>query len=222
VNASEYAAKACRTECDQDAARKRYTGVHGTAAPTLTPVRLNHAVLGLAGEVGELAGAVEKWLHYGRDLDVANVGEEVGDCCWYLALACNALGLDFGEVLAANLRKLAVRYPEKYTDEHARCRDLDGERRAMASPSPRGVKYPHVFDSSRTCDYCGISAERAQERNECPTRKAQAKREATDLAEREEYASGGGRLAAPPQKPVFQDGHGFGHADEGEKPERSE
>lgn len=112
---AEYQELAARTECDQRAARARYAN-----PDALSPVRLNHAVIGMMGEVGELAAAVERWLHYGQALDLGNIREEVGDVLWYVALACNTLDLDMGSIMEANIRKLRTRYPEKYRDELAR------------------------------------------------------------------------------------------------------
>ena len=37
---------------------------------------------------------------------------ELGDLLWYVAQATQALGVDFDEVLATNVKKLEKRYPE--------------------------------------------------------------------------------------------------------------
>lgn len=78
--------------------------------------RINHAMLGLASEVGELAGTVKKWHAYNQELDVKNIQEELGDILWYMALLCNVKGLSFSEIAQMNVEKLAKRYPEKYDD----------------------------------------------------------------------------------------------------------
>jgi len=114
---SEYQALASRTECDQLAASKRH--YQYDRAQNLLATRLNHSAIGLAGEVGELCGAVERWLQYGKELDRTNIIEEAGDALWYLALACNALGVSLEEVMEKNIAKLKLRYPEKYTDFNA-------------------------------------------------------------------------------------------------------
>lgn len=136
----EYQRLASRTECEQEKACDRM-GDFYPADPTkaagpddlLLPVRLNHAVLGMAGEVGELAGALEKWLYYGRVLDLENVIEEMGDLLWYVAQLCNGIGVDMSAVMEANIAKLRARYPEKYTDEAAANRDHTNEKEAMRS-----------------------------------------------------------------------------------------
>lgn len=83
---------------------------------------LMHATLGIAGEAGEIVDAVKKSVIYGKELDVANMREEIGDIMWYIALACRTLDFDLDELLDENIAKLAKRYPEKYTDEHATLR----------------------------------------------------------------------------------------------------
>lgn len=83
---------------------------------------LMHATLGIAGESGEIVDAVKKHVIYNKDLDVANMREEIGDIMWYIALACRTLDFDMEEILQENIEKLAKRYPEKYTDAHASLR----------------------------------------------------------------------------------------------------
>jgi NTP pyrophosphatase (non-canonical NTP hydrolase) len=80
---------------------------------------LIHAALGIAGEAGEFVDAVKKHVIYDKPLDKENCIEELGDALWYVALACNALGVTIEEVQRRNIAKLKLRYPEKYTDEAA-------------------------------------------------------------------------------------------------------
>lgn len=128
MNPSEYQRLAARTECDQMAASHR---MHGYG--NLLPIRLNHSIIGALGELGEMAGALERWIHYDRPLDRENLKEEIGDVLWYLAEACNALEIDMGEVMEANIRKLKARYPDKYSDERAaeENRNREAERVAL-------------------------------------------------------------------------------------------
>ena len=124
MNASTYQVLASRTECDQDKSRHKMFGSTVTSSyghwdEARIPIRLNHAIIGAMGELGELAGCLEKWIYYGQELDKANVAEEIGDTLWYIALAANALGLDLGKIMEANIAKLKQRYPEKYTDQQA-------------------------------------------------------------------------------------------------------
>lgn len=86
-------------------------------------VDLLHAVIGLTTEVGEFADPIKKHIFYGKQLDKENLHEELGDICWYLAIACNALSFDLMEVMQQNIAKLLVRYLNaEYSDEAAEAR----------------------------------------------------------------------------------------------------
>lgn len=87
-----------------------------------------HMVLGMQTEVAELADAYKKHIAYGKDLDLVNVKEELADTCWYIANLCNLHGWDLRDILATNIKKLQVRYPDKFTQENAINRDLAKER----------------------------------------------------------------------------------------------
>lgn len=83
---------------------------------------LLHALLGLCSEIGEFADAIKKHVIYNQPLDITNLKEELGDKCWYLALACTALDINLEDVMQHNIDKLRIRYPEKFTEEHASLR----------------------------------------------------------------------------------------------------
>ena len=93
--------------------------------------RLLHGAIGIATESGELLDAIKKHVWYGKPLDGANIEEEIGDVCWYLALLCSARGISLSTVMEMNIAKLRVRYPEKFTEEAALQRDLDAERKVL-------------------------------------------------------------------------------------------
>lgn len=68
----------------------------------------------LAGEVGEVCNEVKKAFrdnsgHLGPDTKYRIV-QELGDALWYLASACDDLGLSLNYVAEINLTKLAGRY----------------------------------------------------------------------------------------------------------------
>jgi len=90
-----------------------------------------HAVLGLGTEAGEIQDAVKRTLFYGAKLDEVNLKEEAGDLMWYLAILLNKLGISFEDVMETNVKKLKLRYPEKFTHEKALNRDLQGEREVL-------------------------------------------------------------------------------------------
>lgn len=134
-----YQKLAGRTECSQSAARQRYIIPRNLsddrlAGDTELAVRFNHGAIGIVKEGGELLSLLEKWLHYGQGLDVERVKDELGDVMWYVALVANCLELSLDEIMEANIRKLSVRYPERYTDLCALNRDRAAEAKAISKP----------------------------------------------------------------------------------------
>lgn len=124
MNANEYQQLAKRTMANQDVVGQRIEAIRNGdwtfSGKVAHPIQVLHSVTGLAGEVGELAGAVERWLWYNQQLDVANIKEELGDCFWYIAELCNALGFSMEQVMEANIAKLRKRFPDKYSDDLAK------------------------------------------------------------------------------------------------------
>ena len=80
---------------------------------------LMHSALGLSSEAGEFTDAVKKTLVYGKALDKENLLEDLGDLCWFIALACEVLNVEMTDIMEQNIEKLKKRYPEKYSDELA-------------------------------------------------------------------------------------------------------
>lgn len=75
---------------------------------------LNHAVFGLSSEAGEVSGILQKE-YQGHPVDKEHLKKELGDCCWMIAEACTALGLDLEDVMQTNIDKLKARFPEGFT-----------------------------------------------------------------------------------------------------------
>jgi NTP pyrophosphatase (non-canonical NTP hydrolase) len=92
------------------------------------PPELMHSAMGLCTESGELMDALKRYSVYGKELDGVNLKEEYGDMLWYIALGCKYLGCTMAELMDMNIRKLAKRYPDKFTKADALKRDLDTER----------------------------------------------------------------------------------------------
>lgn len=126
MNANDYVRLAMRTNADQEKIRRRIYDL----GPTAT--QLDNAVRGLTDEVGEVASVVKKWLEYGQPLNVTKLNEELGDCCWRISQACDAVGLSFDDILKANIEKLKIRYPEAYSDYRAADENRDRERETAA------------------------------------------------------------------------------------------
>lgn len=89
------------------------------------PTDLTHAALGLATEGGEFTTIVKRAAIYDRPLtaeDFNHMAEELGDTLWYIALACEHLGVTLNTVAERNIAKLAKRYPQSYSNESAESR----------------------------------------------------------------------------------------------------
>lgn len=93
-----------------------------TARPMTMEGNLLHASLGLAGEVGEFVDTVKKHFVYRQALDTDNLKEELGDMLWFIALAADTLKINMNDIASANIEKLALRYPDSYSDHHAAVR----------------------------------------------------------------------------------------------------
>jgi len=85
------------------------------------------AVLGIASEAGEIAGAFEKH-NRGHQLSVDDIVKELGDVIWYISMYCTANNIMLEDVLQRNLSKLEARYPEgRYSVERSLNRDVMAE-----------------------------------------------------------------------------------------------
>jgi NTP pyrophosphatase (non-canonical NTP hydrolase) len=78
-----------------------------------------HMVLGISGEAGELVDAVKKWAIYRKELDYANVIEELGDLMFYMEGLMQNVGVTRKEVEIRNQAKLGKRYEKGYSDKAA-------------------------------------------------------------------------------------------------------
>lgn len=76
-------------------------------------VEITYPIIGLANEAGEVLGVLKKVLRddSGRwtDLKAQKLKDELGDVLWYIALTCEDMGWDMGEIARANLAKLRDR-----------------------------------------------------------------------------------------------------------------
>lgn len=106
---AEYQAKAVRTA--KDLPREK---------------ALLHVICLLADEVGELGSAIKKAEVYGQPWNMDNVVEELGDILYGVAYAAHVFGVSLETVGRLNNEKLAIRFPDGYSDFHAAAR-LDKE-----------------------------------------------------------------------------------------------
>lgn len=93
--------------------------------------RLLHALLGMSDEMGEINNQFKKHWVYGKELDVVNIVEELGDLSWFMAIMMDELGIDLDEVHNKNIEKLKVRYGKKFSVEKHDKRDTKKERKKL-------------------------------------------------------------------------------------------
>ena len=85
----------------------------------LSNTRILHAVLGIAGESGELVDLVKKSVVYHQPLKTVELKEELGDLLHYIAMLMSVNNWSFEEVMEGNSVKLNKRYPNGYSNEAA-------------------------------------------------------------------------------------------------------
>lgn len=90
--------------------------------------RLVNAALGLSGEAGEVSDIIKKHAFHGTGLQETELRKELGDVLWYVAQACDALGVQMKTIMQENIDKLAKRWPEKFKkgdEAHTNSRKLE-------------------------------------------------------------------------------------------------
>lgn len=92
---------------------------------------IQHMLFGMMTELGELVDTYKKHYAYGKELDLVNVMEEMGDIMWYWAGMCTITGINTRNTLEVNINKLIARYPDKFEKELALIRDLEKERQIL-------------------------------------------------------------------------------------------
>lgn len=81
---------------------------------------LAHMAMLLTSEAGELCDAIKKHVIYGKELDLVNVVEELGDIEFALEGIRRVLFITRHTTLEYNITKLSKRYKKgKYSDEAA-------------------------------------------------------------------------------------------------------
>lgn len=68
-----------------------------------------YPALGIAGEGGEVAEKVKKWLRGDKELDKLELLKEAGDVLWYLTSLADDLGYTLQDLVDANIQKLTSR-----------------------------------------------------------------------------------------------------------------
>lgn len=78
---------------------------------------VSNCLLGLSGEVGEIAEHIKKFRYHGKGLDHEHIKLELGDVLFYVTWLADAFGFDLMEVAKANNEKLRKRYAEGFSVE---------------------------------------------------------------------------------------------------------
>lgn len=71
--------------------------------------------LGLAGEAGEVADEIKKYVFHNKPVDRDSMLKELGDVRWYLEYLAHCFGFSMEEIEQANVAKLRSRYPDGFT-----------------------------------------------------------------------------------------------------------
>lgn len=94
-----------------------------TINKNLTPLgATQHALFGMASEVGELHGIYQKKIQHEDVLlldsvDTEHAKKEVGDILWMIAEFCTANDWDLDDIMQMNIDKLKARYPDGFSVE---------------------------------------------------------------------------------------------------------
>lgn len=96
-----------------------------------TLASMMHSALGVVTEAGEIADIIKKEYAYGKTVDPTHMKEEIGDVLHYLTYFCRIYGFTFEDCMAANVRKLKVRYPDGFSIDKAVKKDREAERIAL-------------------------------------------------------------------------------------------
>lgn len=78
-----------------------------------------HAALGMADEAGEIISIVKSHLYYGKPYSGKHILEELGDLFHFMMYLMLEYSWTLDDVMSANTRKLAKRYPDGFNVEDA-------------------------------------------------------------------------------------------------------
>lgn len=75
---------------------------------------LGHAAMGIGGEAGEIVDLMKKHIYYGKELDLKQLKNEMGDVLFYMQALAHLIGSSIEECLELNTEKLSARYPNGF------------------------------------------------------------------------------------------------------------
>src|ERR1700692_4835558 len=106
MNTIEYIFEASKTD------HESYTEFVGTVNEE--QLRLLHYSIGVVGEATELQDIIRKGIFYRKCISAEQLKLEAGDVLWFLSRICSLLGTTFEELMEMNIKKLRIRYGEKW------------------------------------------------------------------------------------------------------------
>ena len=77
---------------------------------------IEHCSYGLVTESAEIMDMLKKHKFYGRDFNMVNLKEEIGDLLYYVHILCDEIDYPIEQARKDNIIKLQKRYPEKFED----------------------------------------------------------------------------------------------------------
>jgi NTP pyrophosphatase (non-canonical NTP hydrolase) len=102
----------------------------GKYAPLAMDPQMFHGIIGSFTESTELLEAAKKAMVTG-EYDYVNIKEEIADGQWYNAIMVDHMKANMGDLLSTVIKKLQLRYPDKYSDNSAINRDVVAERKVL-------------------------------------------------------------------------------------------
>ena len=75
-----------------------------------------HALFGMASEIGELLGLYQK-MYQGHELIEEHEQKEIGDILWMVAEYCTVQRWELDDIMALNIEKLRARFPDGFDPE---------------------------------------------------------------------------------------------------------
>lgn len=85
--------------------------------------RIVYNTMSIAGEAGEVIEIVKKAIfQQNRQLntqEIERIKDEISDQFWFQSALCDAIGLNFEDIMKHNLKKLNTRYPNGFTVEES-------------------------------------------------------------------------------------------------------
>ena len=94
-----------------------------TASTKTTDDKILNGIMGMCGEIGEVADILKKYLFQGHEFDREKMIKECGYVIWYVAELAAGLGMTLEDLYQLNVDKLRRRYPDGFDPERSMHRE---------------------------------------------------------------------------------------------------